>query len=118
MGQNGGARPGAGRKPKDEKFKLPIAKAEKRIADRLPSLIDRALELADGVTVQEVDRDGGIVVYTKPPDLKAIIYLVDRVMGKPTERQEVSGPDGDPIGVKFHGALNTVYGNSDTTTDE
>lgn len=118
MGQNGGARPGAGRKPKDEKFKLPIAKAEKRIADRLPSLIDRALELADGVTVQEVDKDGGIVVYTKPPDLKAIIYLVDRVMGKPTERQEVSGPDGDPIGVKFHGALNTVYGNSDPTPDE
>lgn len=109
MGQNGGARPGAGRKPKDEKFKLPIAKAEKRIADRLPLLIDRALELADGVTVQEVDKDGGVAVYTKPPDLKAIIYLVDRIMGKPTERQEVSGPDGSPIEAVFRNALNTVY---------
>lgn len=90
-GPNGGARPGAGRKPKDEKFKLPIAKAEKRIADRLPFLIDQMMELAEGVVVQDVDREGGLRIYQRPPDYKAIAYLVDRIMGKPTERQEVDG---------------------------
>lgn len=96
--KNGGARPGAGRKPRDEKFKVPIAKAEKKIADKLPTLIDKALELAEGVLVE----DFNIVtmqttVYQKPPDLGAIKYLVDRIMGKPTERKEVTSLD-KPLG--------------------
>ncbi len=100
MGQNGGARPGAGRKRKDEKFKAPIAKAEKRIADRLPQLIDNLFELADGVTVQETDpKTGATTVYTRPPDRQANEYLLNRIMGKPTERQEVSGPDGTALEV-------------------
>lgn len=91
---HGGSRPGSGRKSRDEKFKLPIAKAEKRIADNLPMLIDKALELAQGVLVEDVN----IVtmqrsVYQKPPDLGAIKYLVDRIMGKPTERREITTPD-------------------------
>jgi hypothetical protein len=97
MAQNGGARPGAGRKPKDEKFKQPIAKAEKKIADKLPWLIDQMMELAEGVIVQEFVREGVPRIYQRPPDYKAIAYLTDRIMGKPTERQEVSGPDGEPL---------------------
>ena len=96
-GKNGGARPGAGRKPKDEKFKAPIAKAEKKIADRLPWLVDQALELAEGVVIQERDRDGTPRIYQRPPDIKAITYLVDRIMGKPTDRREISGPEGGTI---------------------
>ena len=96
-GPNGGARPGAGRKPKDEKFKQPIAKAEKKIADKLPWLIDQAMELATGVVVQELDKDGTPRIYQRPPDLGAIKYLADRIMGKPTERKELSGPDGEPL---------------------
>jgi hypothetical protein len=91
MAQNGGARPGAGRKPKDEKFKQPIAKAEKRIADRLPWLVDKMMELAEGVAVEKPGL-AGPVVYQLPPDYKAIAYLIDRVMGKPTERKEHSFP--------------------------
>lgn len=102
-GPNGGARPGAGRKPKDEKFKLPIAKAEKRIADRLPWLIDQAMELAEGVVVQERDKDGTPRIYQRPPDMNAIKYLVDRIMGKPIERKEVSGPDAGPIPLEVSG---------------
>lgn len=93
MAENGGARPGAGRKPKDEKFKQPIAKAEKKIADRLPWLIDQMLELATGVIVQEFDREGEPRIYQRPPDYKAIAYLTDRIMGKPTERKEHTFPD-------------------------
>lgn len=92
--KNGGVRPGAGRKPKDEKFKVPIAKAEKRIADKLPMLVDKALELAEGVLTEDVN----IItlersVYQKPPDLGAIKYLIDRIMGKPTEHKEHTFPD-------------------------
>jgi hypothetical protein len=93
MAQNGGARPGAGRKPKEEKFKQPIAKAEKRIADRLPWLVDQMMELAEGVVVQEFDKDGEPRIYQRPPDYKAIAYLLDRIMGKPTERKEHTFPD-------------------------
>lgn len=90
--QHGGARPGAGRKPKDEKFKVPIAKAEKKIADKLPWLVDQALELAAGVWVEEPSITGR-VVYQKPPDREAIKYLMDRIMGKPTDRREITTPD-------------------------
>jgi hypothetical protein len=100
MAGKGGARPGAGRKPKAEKFKQPIAKAEKRIADRLPSLIDKMLDLADGVMVEEVDLSGEKTVYQRPPDRVALIYLIDRIMGKPTERRELSGPERGPIPVE------------------
>ena len=91
---HGGAREGAGRKAKPDKFKIPIARAEKKIADKLPMLIDKALELAEGVLVE----DFNIVtmqtsVYQKPPDLGAIKYLVDRIMGKPTERKELTFPE-------------------------
>jgi len=108
MGQNGGARPGAGRKPKDEKFKLPIAKAEKRIADRLPTLIDRMFELSDGVLVQEHDITGTPRVYQKPPDRQALEYLVNRILGKPTERQEQEQTGGL--------AIRIIYADSDDTT--
>lgn len=101
MASKGGARPGAGRKPKAEKFKQPIAKAEKRIADRLPSLIDKMLDLADGVLVEETDLNGEKTVYQRPPDRVALIYLIDRIMGKPTEQiqQEISGKNGGPIAI-------------------
>lgn len=61
-------------------------------------LIDKALELAEGVLVE----DFNIVtmqttVYQKPPDLGAIKYLVDRIMGKPTERKEITSLD-KPLG--------------------
>lgn len=93
---HGGARPGAGRKPKAIKYESQIRKAEKRIADKLPWVVDKLLELGEGVVVQEMGL-AGPVVYQKPPDRDALKYLADRIMGKPTERQEISGPDEGPI---------------------
>jgi hypothetical protein len=95
---NGGARPGAGRPRKAEKYAVPVRKAEKRILDRLPQLVDNLLLLADGVTVAELSGEERIV-YSKPPDRQANEYLVNRIMGKPTERQELTGEDGNPIQV-------------------
>lgn len=99
-GKNGGARPGAGRKRKHDKFGTAIQRAEKRIADKLPDLVDRMFDLANGVLVEEHTIDGQPFVYQRPPDYKATAYLIDRIMGKPTERKEVSGPDGAPIELK------------------
>lgn len=86
----------SGRKPKAEKYIRPINAAEKKIADKLPWLIDQAMELAAGVSVEQTDGDS-TKVYLRPPDRQAIEYLVNRIMGKPVERQEQLGPDGGPV---------------------
>jgi 3-deoxy-D-arabino-heptulosonate 7-phosphate (DAHP) synthase class II len=111
-GQSGNPK---GRPRKSEQFAGQVAKAEKQIADRLPQLIQNMMTLADGVTVQEVDpKSGGVLVYSKPPDFKANEYLINRVMGKPTERTEVSGPDGGAVQVEMMTrALTKAYGDDD-----
>jgi hypothetical protein len=63
----------------------PVRAAEKKIADLLPWLVDKMVELVEGVEVQETDRRGQIKVYTTPPDRQAAEYLMDRVMGKATQ---------------------------------
>src|SRR5438128_5674633 len=74
--KNGGARSGAGRKPNNVKYASQIDVANTRIADHLPQLIENLITLADGVTVKEVDDDGVVDIYTKPPDRKANEYLI------------------------------------------
>lgn len=87
MATKGGARPGAGRKPKAIKFISQIQQAEEKIADRLPWVVDKLLELAEGVAVEKITPTGVPIVYQQPPDLGALKYLADRIMGKPTERR-------------------------------
>lgn len=116
----GGARPGAGRPRKREKYAGQITRAEKRIADRLPELIDKMMELANGVLIEETNPvTGDPQVYQKPPDRQALEYLVNRIMGKPTERQEHSGSDGDAIRIetRFIDSLNRAYASDDDATE-
>jgi hypothetical protein len=75
--KHGGARPGAGRPSKPEAHATPVKDAEKRIADRLPEVLERLFELA--------------FCGDRKISLDASKYLADRVMGKPT--QPVSGDD-------------------------
>lgn len=70
-------------------------------------------ELGNGVAVQEIDKDGSINVYTRPPDYKALAYLIDRIMGRPTERKEISGPDNGPIKFSYADTLADLAGGSD-----
>lgn len=93
----GGARPGAGRKRKAEKFKSPIEQAERQIADSLPALVGNMFELAKGVFTEEHTLEGKRYVYQRIPDRAANEYLINRVMGKPVERKEVTGADGEPL---------------------
>lgn len=92
----GGARPGAGRPCKLDKYGGHVAAAEDRIADRLPELIDKAFELANGVEVQKLVR-GNAVVYSQPPSIGAIMFLFERIAGKVPQALEHSGPDGSGI---------------------
>lgn len=93
MAGTGGARPGAGRKPKGIKratYASPIQRAEAKISEKLPWLVDKLLELAAGVEVQKTDRQGRQRIYSEAPDREAIKYLMDRIMGKPTQPIDVT----------------------------
>jgi hypothetical protein len=86
----------AGRPKKADKYGGHIAQAEDLIADRLPSLIDNLFSLADGIEVQE-ETPNGPRIYSRPPDRQANEYLVNRIMGKPIDRRELTGKDGEPL---------------------
>jgi hypothetical protein len=92
MAGTGGARPGAGRKRKSDKFAGQIAKAESRIADRLLDYLDNMEQLAAGIWMDEVDKEGERRLYLRAPDRQANEYLINRIMGKPTERKELTLP--------------------------
>ncbi len=95
MGEGrGGKRPNAGRKRTAEKYESAIQQAEKRIADRLPELIDGIFDLARG------------------GDYKATAYLIDRVMGKPMQAVEQTGPGGGPLRVivEYEDSFSAVEG--------
>jgi len=80
---------GPGRPRKAEKYAGAVAAAEQRIVDRLPELIDNLFTLAGGVVVEDTNPiDGSMSVYQKPPDRKANEYLIDRILGRPTQAIE------------------------------
>lgn len=91
---------GPGRPKKTDKYRGKIERAEKQIADRLPDLIENMFRLATGVMIEEVNPlTGEKDIYQKPPDYKANEYLINRIMGKPTERQEIEYPEGIDVKV-------------------
>jgi hypothetical protein len=100
MPGHSGYRPGRGRKADVEKYGGHIDAAEQRIVQALPRLIDNMLALASGIYEEKTLPDGKtVVVYERPPDRLAIEYLINRIMGKPTEQTELIGQDGGPLTV-------------------
>ena len=92
MAGKGGARPGAGRKPKGIKrvtYSSPIKVAEAKIASKLPWLVDKLIELVEGVEIERVDRQGQRRIYSQPPDRQAAEYLIDRILGKAVQPIDV-----------------------------
>jgi hypothetical protein len=120
--QNGGARPGAGRKRKRSKYELNVAEAEDKIVDHLPAIVDNLISLANGGYKREeyeyqlactitypVEKEDGTIYQKlafpdKKPDEMVLIrqkvwyadkdrmanqYLVDRILGKPTQKQDI-----------------------------
>jgi hypothetical protein len=119
----------SGRPRKTDKYGRAIARAEKKIADRLPELIDNMFVLASGgyARVEEQWAPAGslwvgsgdslrrmypekeldeLVLVRRTAsiadrDRQANEYLINRIMGKPIERQEIGGADGGVIEVAF-----------------
>lgn len=144
----GGARPGAGRKARAQKFAGPIAAAEQAIVDQLPQIVGNLLMLANGgwEEISEHYEPAGLVLVddyaqnaegqsykvkrlafpdlppdqmvlvkrvrsVAAPDRIANIYLVDRILGKPVQAIEASGPEGGSIPVElFQASLKRIYG--------
>ncbi len=73
--KRGGARPGAGRKPKALVYASEIATAEGRIVSAMPALIDSLISAAQA------------------GDTSAARYLLDRVLGRVTETAAPLGED-------------------------
>ena len=101
MGQNGGARPGSGRKKgKLSPHKIAENDARKLLTDRVLAkwnpLIDAKLDLALGNYYVEENKDGKkIKVYVKVPNDNAITSLIEQVIGRPKASIEgsISTPD-------------------------
>lgn len=53
--------------------------------------IEKLRELANGVLCIKKENDGSTVIYEKPPDTTANVYLVDRVLGKPRQAIDMTG---------------------------
>ena len=136
---------GPGRPCKADQNAGAVTRAEKQIRDRLPELIDNMLVLASGgyERIEEQWAPAGSLyvgsgeflrrMYPQlDPDELVLIkrtrsiadrdraaneYLINRIAGKPTERQELTGPDGAAIAFEFTKALNTAYADTSTTNE-
>lgn len=71
-----------------------IEKAEIYAAKKLHIHLEKLMELASGVLVMkddDPDNPHGGNVYALPPDRQALQYLIDRGMGKPTDKIGLTG---------------------------
>lgn len=84
----GGARPGAGRKPNALKADHAALFDAAWPLERRKAAVERLALIAETGDDETA--------------LKAAEILLNRVYGKPTERKEVSGPEGAPVGVQFY----------------
>ncbi len=121
--RRGGARPGSGRKPKQSRLIVQevTALTRDKLEEWLPRLLENLKYLADGgyERVEETLEPNGAgdlvavkrTVSVAEPDRAANQYLIDRLLGRPTERKEVGGLDGQAIPIEFEAALQAIYGN-------
>lgn len=104
--------------PKRLTEKQAVTKAEHRVRRSLARHIAKLEELAKGVYIVEPTRKGhtpkqlilrdtetgeeevlgfGLAIYKTLPSREALQYLIDRGMGKPPQRQELTGAEGTAI---------------------
>lgn len=118
---HGGSRVNSGRKSHESLKAIAEVNAATmaRLADWIPGLFDNLKKLADGGYQRIEDKyDPEMKLIERKVswadcDRRANEYLIDRYMGKPTERQELSGPDGGLIPVAFEHAAEKVWADDD-----
>lgn len=87
----GGYRPGSGRKPKAQDLELHGILSEAWPNERRRAAFERLAALAEGYEKNSVEAAKLLLAYT---------------YGKPIDRKEISGPDGEPL--KSYVAFNPV----------
>lgn len=108
--------------------------AERKVRGALRKNIMRLQELAAGVILVDTARAGdpwrqivlrnietgeervigdGLRIYVTPPNREALTYLIDRGMGKPPQRHEVTGDDGGPLTIVPWMPAEATYGAKD-----
>ena len=103
----GGARANSGRKPAASKAAIADFNAATlaTLIGWLPDLLKNLKHLADGGherVTEKFDADGILIerkVEIADSDRNANQYLIDRLLGKPTERKELTGEEGGPLKV-------------------
>lgn len=77
--------------------------------------------LVDGRLYPDAPDDQLVLVERKvtrmAPDFRANEYLVDRVAGRPTVRQEQTGPEPTTLSTGFEKAIEKIYGDDDSEED-
>ncbi len=98
--------PGSGRIPKAVKYSEIIALTEDKMSKRLPEIAEALIDMALGhyrletrAEVQfRLSTSGGPSnaqrVYLEPPNLKAAMYCMDRIAGKPTDQKPTDPNEG------------------------
>lgn len=71
--------------------------ASELLTSFLPECLANIKRLADGVKVKKTNSKGREFVYERPPNLRANMYLIDRLLGGPRRSIELSGKDGGAI---------------------
>jgi hypothetical protein len=81
---------------------MDIPEVDKEVRKRLPALLQRMFDIAEGVFIQEerYGEDGPMVrVYQMAPDRLALQFLIENVIGKTPQRLELTGKGGGPMEV-------------------
>lgn len=95
--------------PRD-RFVSQIQAAEQQIADNFPEIVDALIDLAIGR--YEIDEETGQRIYAEKPDKQVAIYLVDRIIGKPTFSE---APDTGSLSIaNREGKITVEYKNTQT----
>jgi hypothetical protein len=80
------------RRAKEQELSLAVAQGNdcliRTIILKQEKLLSALIDLAEGVQVEEIDREGNARVYQKPPDRQAAQWLLEKVHGKPTVKTE------------------------------
>lgn len=96
--------PKLGRPKKSDIYGGHIRRVENVIADHLPEFVDNLMRIAKGVFIEVELKDGTKRIYQEAPCRQSNEYLLNRIMGKPTERIITTPEDlPDPSGVDQDG---------------
>jgi hypothetical protein len=70
----------------------PVLDTDRYIQERLPQLVECLINMAVGVAVEKVTEKGE-QVYTVPPNRLAAEYLINRALGRPTEKAQLAAAE-------------------------